>query len=159
MTQQLYAETANRSPPVALFPVKLPIALPLAFGIAFETAGALRRLKAAMRKFSYRTPRYVVDFPVQLTVGNSVITGRCAEISTEGLQVEISQSLPQDYRGLLCLAWRNTVLELCVRLAHTGTRQDALRFVFESEKERIAVADLVAQIAARSDEPGLIVVR
>lgn len=115
-----------------------------------------------MRKFSYRTPRYAVDFPVQLTLGEAVIAGRCKEISTEGVQLELRQPLPRDFSGVVLLAWQEVHLELQVRVAHSGSRQDALRFVFESEKERMAVEDLVARLAdpaAAGDPPGLVLVR
>lgn len=112
-----------------------------------------------MHKFSYRTPRYVVDFPVQIVHEQIVIDGRCTEISIDGMQLEIHRSLPSDFCGLVCLAWQNIQLEVRVRLAHTGSRQDALRFVFESEKERMAIADLVARLADPAHQSGLVVVR
>lgn len=112
-----------------------------------------------MHKFSYRSPRYVVDFPIQLIHEQIVIDGRCREISTDGMQLELLRPLPSDFSGLVCLAWQNIRLELPVRLAHTGSRQDALRFVFESEKERRAVAELVARLADPGEPPGLVLVR
>ena len=112
-----------------------------------------------MHKFSYRTPRYVVDFPVQLIHEDIVFNGRCTEISTDGMQLELQRSLPTGFSGQVCLAWEGIQLEIGVRLAHTGSRQDALRFVFESEKQRSAVADLVARLAEPSQQPGLVMVR
>jgi hypothetical protein len=118
--------------------------------------------RSRMHKFNYRTPRYAVDFPVQLTLEGSLVAGRCTEISTDGMQLELHRPLPPDFCGVVALAWHNIHLELRVRLAHTGSRQDALRFIFESEKERAAVADLVARLADPAEpqgEPGLVLVR
>ncbi|HVT99196.1 MAG TPA: PilZ domain-containing protein [Acidobacteriaceae bacterium] len=115
-----------------------------------------------MHKFTYRSPRFAVDFPVQLALDEGVIAGRCKEISTDGMQLELRRPLPADFYGLVCLSWQNVHLELQVRLAHTGTKQEALRFVFASEKERAAVADLVARLAdpaEPADQPGLVLVR
>ena len=111
-----------------------------------------------MHKFSYRSPRYVADFPVELIHENLVIEGRCTEISTDGMQLELRRPLPPDFRGQACLTWHDVQIEVQVRLAHTGSRQDALRFVFDSEKERVAVADLVARLADPADRPGLVLV-
>ena len=118
--------------------------------------------RSIMHKFNYRTPRFAVDFPVQLTLDGAVIAGRCKEISIDGMQLELRRPLPSDFSGTVALAWHNVHLELRVRLAHTGSRQDALRFLFESEKERAAVADLVARLADPAEpqgEPGLVLVR
>jgi len=112
-----------------------------------------------MHKFNYRSPRYVVDLPVQLILDGLVIDARCREISREGMQLEVSQSLPANFEGLALLEWRGSRLELRVRVAHTGSPQDAMRFLFESEKERSAIAALVARLASRSGEPGLVPVR
>jgi hypothetical protein len=111
-----------------------------------------------MHKFSYRSPRYVVDFPVELVHDNVVMEGRCREISSDGMQLELRRPLPQDFCGLVCLTWQDIEVELHVRLAHSGSRQDALRFVFESEKERMAVADLIARLAEPAEQSGLALV-
>jgi hypothetical protein len=115
-----------------------------------------------MHKFNYRAPRFSVDFPVQLALDETTIAGRCTEISTDGMQLELRRALPPDFCGVVCLSWQNVYLELQVRLAHTGSRQDALRFIFNSEKERAAVVDLVARLADPAEpvgEPGLVLVR
>ena len=112
-----------------------------------------------MHKFTHRSPRYAVDFPVQLMGDEAIITGRCREISTEGMRLELRRPLPAGFSGVVSLAWRNVHLELRVRLAHSGAEQDALRFVFGSEKERAAVAELVARLAdpaEPADQPGLV---
>ena len=118
--------------------------------------------RPVMHKFNYRTPRYAVDFPVQLALEDVVIVGRCKEISTDGMQLELRRPLPPGFMGAVCLSWQNIHLELAVRLAHTGGKQDALRFIFASEKERAAVAELVARLAdptEPADQTALVLVR
>ena len=115
-----------------------------------------------MHKFTYRTPRYAVDFPVQLMRDDAVAAGRCREISTEGMRLELRRPLPPGFRGVVSLSWRNIHVELQVRLAHIGGGQDALRFVFESDAERASIAELVARLAdpfEPSEQPGLVLVR
>ncbi len=115
-----------------------------------------------MHKFTYRTPRYAVDFPVQLMRDDAVVAGRCREISTEGMRLELRRPLPAGFSGVVSLAWRKLHIELRVRLAHSGGGQDALRFVFDSDTERAAVAELVARLAdpaEPADQPGLVLVR
>lgn len=118
--------------------------------------------QSTMHKFNYRTPRHTVDFPVQLTLEGSVVGGRCKEISTEGMQLELHRPLPPDFCGMVLLGWNNIRLQLQVRLAHTGSRQDALRFIFASEKERATLAELVTRLSDPAEpqgEPGLVLVR
>jgi len=122
----------------------------------------LRWPKDHMHKFTYRTPRYAVDFPVQLMRDDAVVAGRCREISTEGMRLELRRPLPPGFSGVVSLAWRNLHIELRVRLAHSGAGQDALRFVFDSDTERAAIAELVTRLADPAEpveQPGLILVR
>jgi hypothetical protein len=49
-------------------------------------------------------------------------------------------------------------LELQVRLAHSDGHQEGLKFVFASEKERDAVARLVARLNAGSGHAGPVLV-
>jgi hypothetical protein len=128
--------------------------------LARYTAMASQTIR--MHKFTYRTPRYAVDFPVQLELENSVVAGRCTEISTDGMRLELRRPLAPGFCGRVFLAWHNIHLELRVRLAHASSGQDALRFVFESDKERATVAELVARLADPAEplgEPGLVLVR
>lgn len=112
-----------------------------------------------MQKFTYRTPRFPVDLPIRLTIDGKTIHARCCEISREGMQLEIRQPLPSNYRGTVSLAWQNIVLELPVEMAHSGSSQDGVRFVFSSDKERRDVAHLVAVLAANRGPSGLTLVK
>ncbi len=101
-----------------------------------------------MQKFQYRIPRYTVDLPVRLKMDNLTINGRCREISREGMRLQLPQTLPPDYCGWVFLHYQELAFELQVCLAHTGGEQEGLKFVFSSDKERDAVARLVARLSA-----------
>jgi hypothetical protein len=111
-----------------------------------------------MQKFTYRTPRHPVDLPVRLKVAGGMVSGRCREISAEGLRIELNQSLPADYEGRILLSHRNLELDLRVQVAHTGA-QDGLKFIFESDKQRSDVARLIASLAEPGSPSGPTLVR
>jgi hypothetical protein len=107
-----------------------------------------------MHKFEYRAPRFSVDLPVRLTLQNSTLAGRCREISKEGMRLDLPQPLPADACGTVAMSYHEETLELNVRVAHTGTVQKGLEFLYSSEKERNAVARLIASLAEGQNRPG-----
>jgi PilZ domain len=112
-----------------------------------------------MQKFEYRTPRYQVDLPVLLNLRDSTIVGRCREISIEGMRVELPQPVFPDACGTVSISYRELSLELPVCVAHSGTGQDGLKFLFESEEDRSGVERLVSLLAGPTDQPGPVLVR
>jgi hypothetical protein len=112
-----------------------------------------------MQKFTYRTPRYSVNLPVRLTVEGGTVSGRCHEISREGMRLELRQPLPADYAGVVSLSYQNVDLEVQVEFAHANAPQEGVRFVFSSDKQRSDVARLVALLAANPGPTGLILVK
>ncbi|HEX4036769.1 MAG TPA: PilZ domain-containing protein [Acidobacteriaceae bacterium] len=112
-----------------------------------------------MQKFTYRTPRFPVDLPIRLTVEGNTVDARCREISKEGMQLEVHQSLPSSYRGTVSLTYQNLALEIPVEVAHSGSSQEGVKFIFSSEKQRGEVAQLVAMLAANRGPSGLILVK
>lgn len=112
-----------------------------------------------MHRFKYRAPRYRVDIPVRLTLAETTIPGRCREISREGMRLEVYQPLPADYSGTVFLGYQDFQLEIGVQMAHLGPMQDGLRFVFDSEQQRHAVAHLVTLLAEHPQQPGLVLVK
>jgi len=101
-----------------------------------------------MQKFQYRIPRYTVDLPVRLKLENLILHGRCREISREGMTLELPHPLPPESRGVVSLVYQELTLDLQVCSAHAGGEQQGLKFVFSSDKERDAVARLVARLSA-----------
>jgi PilZ domain len=112
-----------------------------------------------MQKFEYRTPRYPVDLPVQLTVADACIAGRCRAISKEGMTVEFRGTVAEDACGTVSVSYRNLSLDLRVCVTHHGERVDGLKFLFEAEPDRTAVERLVALVAASTGQAGPMLVR
>jgi hypothetical protein len=107
-----------------------------------------------MQKFKYRAPRYAVDFPVELSSGSSTLRGRCREISKDGMRVELSEPLPADFNGIASLTYQSLALKLRVEVAPASVERDGVKFLFETQKERAAIAQLVAVLAARAPGTG-----
>jgi hypothetical protein len=112
-----------------------------------------------MQKFEYRTPRYAVDLPVLLSLQNSSVPGRCKEISKEGMKVLLQQPVAPETCGTVSLSYLDLSLELRVSVAHAGPNYDGLKFLFESDKDRIAVERLVALLSGSTGPPGPVLVR
>jgi hypothetical protein len=112
-----------------------------------------------MRKFDYRAPRFVVDFPVRLAFEESIQQGRCREISTEGMKLEVREPLAADAQGIVRFSLQEAVLELPVRVAHSGSYYVGVKFVYGSEEQRDEVNRLVARLAGPQPRSGPILVR
>jgi hypothetical protein len=109
-----------------------------------------------MQKFEYRSPRFAVDLPVQFTVEQSTVPGRCRNISQEGMRLELRQPLPPDARGTVILSCQDHSLELSVRVTNSGKIHEGVEFIYNSDSERDAVAHLVASLACSANRPRLI---
>ena len=100
-----------------------------------------------MQRFDYRSPRFTVDLPVEFTVQESTLTARCIEISKEGIRLELQQPLPPNACGKVSIHYQGLVLELNMRIAHVGETHSGMEFIYKSESERNAVANLIASLA------------
>jgi len=112
-----------------------------------------------MQRFEYRCPRYPVDLPVLLILKDESVSGRCMEISSEGMKVEFPQPVAQNCCGTLRIGHSGYFLEVRARITRTGPGSNGLEFLFGSEKERKALQRLVALTAAPSGLPGPVLVR
>lgn len=112
-----------------------------------------------MRKFDYRAPRFAVDLPVRLTLEQSTQSGRCTEISTEGMKLEVLQPLSVDAAGAVQVTFREFTLELPVRVAHCSMGCDGVQFVYGSDEERDDVIRFIALIATAPPRPGPLLLR
>ena len=70
------------------------------------------------------------------------------------MRLDLPQPLPADTCGTVAMSYQEETLELNVRVAHTGTVQKGLEFLYNSEKERNAVARLIASLAESQNRPG-----
>jgi hypothetical protein len=87
-----------------------------------------------MRKFDYRVPRFQVDLPVLLTLEESTLFGRCTEISTEGMKLELRKPLSIGAGGAVHITYQNVSFDLPVRVAHCdagcdGERDEVIHFI------------------------------
>jgi hypothetical protein len=112
-----------------------------------------------MRKFDYRAPRFSVDLPIRLTFEDSMQDGRCREISTEGMKLELREPLCPNSCGKVRLNYQNFRLELPVRVAHSGASYDGVKFVYESDEQRDDVNRLVAVLAGPKQQSGPLLLR
>jgi hypothetical protein len=99
-----------------------------------------------MQKFDYRYPRFSVDLPARFTTQGSTLTGRCKDISHEGMRLELTEPLPPNARGTVSVSHQGRTLELAVRVAHAAN--GGIEFLYESDEEREAVAHLVAALSS-----------
>jgi hypothetical protein len=101
-----------------------------------------------LQKFVYRSPRYPVDLPARLIIEQSTFIGRCKNISSEGMKLELRQALPPNACGTVYVDFQDRTLELNVRVAHAGAAQGGMEFLYQTESERHAVATLLASLSA-----------
>ena len=108
-----------------------------------------------MQKFDYRSPRFAVDLPVEYTLDKSAHSGRCIEISTDGMTLEIEQPLPPNASGTVSISHQGKILELNVRVVHAASTLGGMEFIYKSENERKAVNHLLASLTAPRKASGL----
>ncbi len=100
-----------------------------------------------MHKFDYRSPRFAVDLPIEFTVQTTTLLARCIEISNEGMKLELYEPCPLHARGIVSIRHRDGLLELEARVAHVGDTHGGMVFIYKSDRERNAVAQLIAALS------------
>jgi hypothetical protein len=116
--------------------------------------GGFKAREFNMRKFAYRTPRYAVDLPVCFEVQDSSIPGRCLEIGGGGVRVELEQHVPPGTCGTLSIRYKDIAIDLSVRVAHSGSDFDGLKFHLESNADQSAVERLIAYFSDPNGQKG-----
>jgi hypothetical protein len=107
-----------------------------------------------MRKFDYRAPRFPVNLPVRLTLEDETLVGRCREISTDGMKLEMAEALRVDAAGAVQITFRNVSLDLPIRVIRCGEGCDGVQFVYGSDEEKDLVIQLISLLADASHHPG-----
>lgn len=130
------------------FSSKMPISKS-SKGAAKGESGTPARTDGSMRKFNYRVPRFAVDIPIRLTFDETSQVGRCKEISTEGMRLEVRDPLAPDTAGTVHISYQGVALELTVRVAHSSSSHEGVRFVYETDEQRDEVIRLVALLSGR----------
>jgi hypothetical protein len=112
-----------------------------------------------MQKFEYRVPRFAADIPVRLTVGSTTLSGRCREIGKQGMTVEMDQPVERGVSGLLSLSYQGRAIEVRAHVAHADGQIVGLEFLFATEAERTAVAQVIAALSSAPKRPGPILIQ
>lgn len=112
-----------------------------------------------MHKFEYRAPRFHTDLPIRLTLPSAVLSGRCIEISVDGMRAYFTESLPLNASGTVSLSHRDLNVQVRVRVVHTGADFDGLSFHFETERDRRNLDRLVASLAVPGPKLGPVLVK
>lgn len=71
----------------------------------------------------------------------------CTEISTEGMSLDMCTPLIADACGEVLVEYEGVSMALCVRVTHSGSGSDGVRFIYESDEQRDEVVRLVTLIA------------
>jgi PilZ domain-containing protein len=99
-----------------------------------------------MERFEYRTARFAIDVPVQMTLRNAVISGQCVDISEDGMRVECPRLDGHLCRGSVTVMHPKWSLEVDVQVAYSTPTHTGLKFLYHSERERNMVARFVASL-------------
>jgi hypothetical protein len=103
-----------------------------------------------VHKFDYRSPRFAVDLPIEFTVQATTLMARCVEISNEGMRLELYEPFPLNARGIVSIRHPDGLLELEARVAHVTDTHGGMVFIYRTDRERSAVAELIAGVSALS---------
>jgi hypothetical protein len=107
-----------------------------------------------MQKFEYRSPRFSVDLPVRFSVESTTVTGRSKDIGQDGMTLDLREPVQAGDSGMLSLTHQGRMIEIRARVAHVEGTHTGLEFLHESEAERSAITQLVANLATVSNRPG-----
>jgi hypothetical protein len=113
---------------------------------------------AAVHKFDYRSPRFPVDLPIQFTVKTLTLGARCIEISNEGMKLELQEPFPPNAQGTVSILLPEGLLQLDARVAHAGETHGGIVFLYKSDRERIAVAELIGVLSAFRNRAGPVLI-
>jgi len=100
-----------------------------------------------MQPFEYRHPRFSVDLPAELAIGNQKVAARCTDISIRGMSLDVPCLSASGDFGTVLLRYHNETILLKVRIAHKGPVHSGVEFLYDSSAERSIVAHLVASLA------------
>lgn len=107
-----------------------------------------------MHKFEYRAPRFRVDFPVRLSSDDATLTGRCLEISIDGMLAEFPEPLALDSSATVILPCNDQLVRIPAKVVHAGLDFCGLSFSLSTERERRSLEQVVALISAPAPKLG-----
>jgi hypothetical protein len=112
-----------------------------------------------MQRFEYRGARFSVDLPIQFTDKDRILAGRCTEISKEGLKLDIGELLQSGSCGTVSMGFQGRTLDFRVRVVHVGASHCGMEFIYSSNAEQLAVANLVESLAIANTRPGPVLLK
>ena len=112
-----------------------------------------------MQRFRYRGARFPVEFFVDFIVKDTTIAGRCREISKEGMKLELREPVARDSSGKVSMKFQGRKLEFSVRVVHSDLTNCGVEFLYASESEQIAVAQLVDLLVVAQNRRGPILLK
>jgi hypothetical protein len=83
---------------------------------------------------------------------------RCIEISNEGMKLELYEPFPLNVRGIVSIRRPDGLLELEARVAHVSETYGGMVFAYRSDRERNAVAQLIAALSALPHRAGPVLI-
>ena len=92
-----------------------------------------------------------MNLPVRIRFDHGTISGQCREISQEGMCLELQDALSANDQGTASIGYEAALLEVGVCVTHAEGCGGGLKFVFHSDRQRMEMARLVAQVAACSE--------
>jgi hypothetical protein len=101
-----------------------------------------------MRKFRFRSPRFPVDIPIQVTRGGATRLGRCVEISADGLKFEGTGPLDPDSSGSIQIDYEGLSLALPFKSVYAGAKFEVVEFVLASQEQKRSVSLLISAISS-----------
>ena len=104
----------------------------------------------AIRRFLYRSPRFIADCRMDFLYGDSVALGLCSNLSESGLRGTFSQVVPQGSEGLLTIYQGEQKFEVKAIVETTRENESRVRFEYESAEQHASIADLIKSVGAAS---------
>jgi hypothetical protein len=112
-----------------------------------------------MRRFEYRAPRFPADVSVKLDLQDSAMSGRCVQISLDGMRGKFDKPLQQKALGTVTIAYRDVLIDVPVQVAHSTPTDEGLTFLFDSDHQRNSVKRLIGLISETPAPRSLVLVK
>ena len=96
-----------------------------------------------MRTFDFRSPRFSVDLPVHVIVGDRVQPARCTEICCGGMRLETAEPMSIDLRAIIQFAYRGVSFDIPARVVHHTGESQGVQFLCDTDLRRENVARLI----------------
>ena len=100
-----------------------------------------------IRSFLYRYPRFTVDCRMDFIREDSIVLGTCYDLSQSGLRGTFVQVVAPGAKGVVTLYLGERRLEVQATVSSLRDDETRMRFQFDSDKERIALRDLLKDLA------------